>query len=86
MVFKNTPAELCLPDTDLGNNGYVFNSGLSPSKKTSIIANVSDLSSDDSTTPATARKQIERSLVKSGDIGFAAGEVYECLMHSSKFV
>ena len=75
VVFKNTHAELCLADADLGNDGYVFNSGLSPSKRTSIIASVSDLLSDYSTTPAAARKQIERSLIKSGDTGFAAGEV-----------
>ena len=84
VVFKNTHAELCLPDTDLGNDGYVFNSGLSPSKKTTIIANVSDLLNDYSTTPAAARKQIERSLVKSGDTGFAAGQVILWILTFSK--
>lgn len=56
VVFKNTHAELRLADADLGNDGYVFNSGLSSSKRTSIIASVSDLLGDYSTTPAAARK------------------------------
>ena len=40
------------------NDGYVFNSGLSPTKKSSIIANVTDLLGDYGTTSAAARKII----------------------------
>ena len=75
MSYSKTLMPNCVLLTLIFNDGYVFNSGLSPSKRTSIIANVSDLLSDYSTTPAAARKQIERSLIKSGDTGFAAGEV-----------
>ena len=63
----------------MGNDGYVFNSGLSPSKKSSIISKISDLLSDYGTTPAAARKQIENSLVKSGDTGFGSGGDLRCL-------
>ena len=73
VLFESDHSELCLPDPDMGNNGYVFNTGLSPSKRTSIVSNVVDLLSDYGTTPAAARKQIERSLVKSGVTGFAVG-------------
>ena len=76
VVFKNEHNELCLPDPNMGNDGYVFNAGLSPTKKQSIIANVSDMLSDYGTTPAAARKQIENSLVKSGDTGFGVGEFF----------
>lgn len=73
VVFKNDHSELCLPDPDMGNDGYVFNSGLSPTRKTSIISSISDMLSDYGTTPAAARKQIENSLVRSGDTGFGSG-------------
>ena len=48
----------------MDNDGYVFNSGLSPTKKSSIIANVTDMSGDYGTTSAAARKLIENSLIK----------------------
>ena len=73
VVFKNDHSELCLPDPDMGNDGYVFNSGLSPTRKTSIISSISDMLSDYGTTPAAARKQIENSLVRTGDTGFGSG-------------
>jgi hypothetical protein len=76
VVFKNEHNQLCLPDPNMGNDGYVFSTGLSPTKKQSIIANVSDMLSDYGTTPAAARKQIENSLVKSGDTGFGLGEFF----------
>ena len=71
--FKNDHSDRCLPDSDMGNDGYVFNSGLSPTKKISMISNVTDMFSDYSTTAVAARKQIEQSLVKSGDTGFGSG-------------
>ena len=73
VVFKNDHTELCLPDPDMGNDGYVFNSGLSPTKRSSIVSSITDLMSDYGTTPAVVRKQIENSLVKSGDTGFGSG-------------
>ena len=57
----------------MGNDGYVFNSGLSPTKRSSIVSSITDLMSDYGTTPAVVRKQIENSLVKSGDTGFGSG-------------
>ena len=57
----------------MGNDGYVFDSGLSPTKKISMISNVTDMFSDYGTTDVAARKQIEHSLVKSGDTGFGSG-------------
>ena len=71
--FNNDHSERCLPDPDMGNDGYVFNSGLSPTKKVSMISNVTDMFSDYGTTAVAARKQIEQSLVKSGDTGFGSG-------------
>lgn len=71
--FKNGHSDRCLPDSDMGNDGYVFNSGLSPTKKVSIVSNVTDLFGDYGTTAVAARKQIELSLIKSGDIGFGSG-------------
>ena len=56
MSYSKTLMPNCVLLTLIFNDGYVFNSGLSPSKRTSIIANVSDLLSDYSTTPAAARK------------------------------
>jgi hypothetical protein len=82
LIFKNAHHDLCLPDPDMGNDGYVFNSGLSPSKKSSMISQISDLLSDYGTTPSAARKQIENSLVKSGDTGFGSGEVHRFLICS----
>ena len=73
LIFKNGHNELCLPDPDMENDGYVFNSGLSPTKKSSIIANITDMLCDYGTTSAAARKQIENSLIKSGDTGFGSG-------------
>ena len=46
LIFKNSHNELCLPDPDMENDGYVFNSGLSPTKKSSIIANITDMLCD----------------------------------------
>ena len=57
----------------MGNDGYAFNSGLSPSKRSQIVANLCDLLSDFGTTPAAAKREIEHSLVKSGDTGFGSG-------------
>ena len=71
--FKNDHSDRCLPDLDMGNDGYVFNSGLSPTKKISMISNVTDMFSDYGTTAVAARKQIEHSLVRSGDTGFGSG-------------
>lgn len=51
----------------------MFNSGLSPTKKSSIIANITDMLCDYGTSSAAARKQIENSLIKSGDTGFGSG-------------
>ena len=73
LILKNIHNELCLPDPDMENDGYVF-SGLSPTKKSSIIANITDMLSDYGTTSAAARKQIENSLIKSGDTGFGTGK------------
>ena len=73
VTFKNDHADLCLPDPDMGNDGYVFNNGLSPSRRTCIVSTVVDLLSDYGTTPAAAKKQIEHALVKSGDTGFGLG-------------
>ena len=81
VVFKNEHNELCLPDPNMGNDGYVFSAGLSPTKKQAIIANISDMLSDYGTTPAAARKQIEHSLVKSGDTGFGLGEFFMISRH-----
>ena len=76
LIFKNSHNELCLPDPDVENDGYVFNSGISPTKKSSIIANITDMLSDYGTTSAAARKQIENSLIKSGDTGFGTGKPF----------
>ena len=73
LIFKNVHAEQCLPDSYMGNDGYDFNSGLSPSKRSQIVTNLCDLLSDFGTTPAAAKRQIEHSLVKSGDTGFGSG-------------
>ena len=73
MDFNNDHSERCLPDPDMGNDSYVLNSGLNPTKKVSIISNVTDMFSDYGTTAVAARKQIEQSLVKSGDTGFGSG-------------
>ena len=78
VVFKNGHVERCLIDPKLEDDDYVFRSGLCPSKKASIISTVSDLLSDYSTTNAVARRQIENSLLKSGDTGFGAGKLF-CL-------
>jgi hypothetical protein len=75
VVFRNVHADRCLPDVDMGNDGYVFNSGLSPTKKMSMISNVTDMFSAYGTTAVAARKQIEQSLVKSGDTGYGSGIV-----------
>ena len=74
LVFRNGHVESCLVDTKLDNDGYVFSAGLSPTKKESIISTVSDLLCDHGTTNAVVRKQIENSLVKSGDTGFGVGK------------
>ena len=70
---KNDHSEQCLPDSYVGNDGYVFYSGLSPSKRSLIVTNLCDLLNDFRTTPAAAKRQIENSLVKSGDTGFGSG-------------
>ena len=73
LIFKNSHNELCLTDPDMENDGYVFNTGLSPTKKSSIIANITNMLCDYGTTSSAARKQIENSLIKSGDTGFGSG-------------
>ena len=75
VIFRNDHSDRCLPDADMGNDGYVFNSGLSPTKEISMISNVTDMFSAYGTTAVAARKQIEQSLVKSGDTGFGSGTV-----------
>jgi hypothetical protein len=74
LIFENIQNELCLPDPDMENDGYVFNSGPSPTEKSSIIVNITHMLGDYGTTSAAARKQIENSLVKSGDTGFGTGK------------
>ena len=64
----------------MGNDGYVFNSGLSPSKRSLIVTNLCDLLNDFGTTPAAAKRQIEHSLVKSGDTGFGSGNAVHSLL------
>ena len=59
----------------MGNDGYVFNSGISPTKELSIISKVTDMFSAYVTTAVAVRKPIEQSLVKSGDTGFGLGIV-----------
>ena len=76
-VFKNVHADWCLPDADMGNDGYVFNSGISPTKELSIISKVTDMFSAYVTTAVAVRKPIEQSLVKSGDTGFGLGIVWK---------
>ena len=73
LVFKNSHEERCLVDPKLDDDAYVFRAGLSPTKKASIISTVSDLLCDYSTTNAVACRQIENSLLKSGDTGFRSG-------------
>jgi hypothetical protein len=73
--FKNDHSDLDLPDPHMDNDGYVFNSGLSPAKKSSIISCITDMLSEYGTTAAAARKQIEQSLVITGDTGFGSGIV-----------
>lgn len=73
VVFTDDHSEYCLPDPNIENDGYVFNSGLSPSTKSSIVSNISNLLSDHGTTAAVARRQIESALVRSGDTGFGSG-------------
>lgn len=63
----------CTLFSGCGFEGYVFNPGLSPTKRSSIVSSITDLMSDYRTTPAVVRKQIEHSLVKSGDTGFGSG-------------
>ena len=75
MYFKHDHSERCLPDSYMGNDGYVFNFGLSPVKRSLIVSNLSDMLSDFGTTPAAATRQIEHALVKSGDTGFGSGKV-----------
>ena len=58
VIFNDTHAELCLPNTSLGNDGYVFNNGLSPLKRASIVSSVVDLLSDYGTTPAAAKNKL----------------------------
>ena len=86
VVFKNDHAELCLTDPDMGNDGYVFNTGLSPTKKSSIISSITDMMSDYGTTSAAARRQIEHSLVKSGDTGFGSGSKNHLWSQESKML
>ena len=74
--FKNGHVDDCLVDKELNNDGYVFNAGLSPSKKNSMILTVSDLLSDYGMTAAVAKKQIENALIKSGETGFGAGKSF----------
>ena len=37
LFFKNDHSEQCLPDSYMGNDGYVSNSGLSPSKRSLLV-------------------------------------------------
>jgi hypothetical protein len=48
--FKNDHSDLDLPDPHMDNDGYVFISGLSPAKKSSIISCITDMLSDYGTT------------------------------------
>ena len=74
LFFKNTHVEECTVDTQIENDGYVFSAGISPTTKIKITSTVSDMLCDYGITNAAVRKQIENSLVKSGDTGFGAGE------------
>ena len=65
----------------VSNDGYVFSTGLLPTKKPAIIANISDMLSDSDTTPAAVRKQIEHYLIKSGDTGFGLGDFFMISRH-----
>ena len=75
MYFKHDHSERCLPDSYMGNDGYVFNSGLSPAERSLIVSNLSVMLSDFGTMPAAATRQIGHALVKSGDTGFGSGKV-----------
>ena len=59
VVFRNDHSDRCLPDADMGNDGYA---GLSPTKKILMISNVTDMFSAYGTTAVAARKQIEQSI------------------------
>lgn len=58
LLFENEHADNCQPNLDMGNDGYVFNLGLSPTKNIMIISNITDMLSGYGTTAAAARKQI----------------------------
>lgn len=64
-------------DSELSNDGYIFNAGLSPSKKILMILTVSDLLSDYGMTAAVASKQVDNALIKSGNTGFGAGKSFQ---------
>ena len=55
LTFNNGHVEDCLVDSELSNDGYVFNARLSPSKKISMILTVSDLLSDYGMTAAIVK-------------------------------
>ena len=74
VLFVDDHSENCLPDPNIGNDGYVFSSGLSHGIKSSIVSNTSNLPSDYGTTSAAARRQIESALIRSGDTGFGLGK------------
>ena len=66
--MKNTHVEECTVDTQINNDGYVFNAELSPKTKIIITSTVADMLCDYGTTDAAVRKQIENSKVVTPDL------------------
>ena len=54
VILKKKHIASCLPDPEIENDGYVFDLGLSPTKKSSIISSFTDLLSDYSMKPSAA--------------------------------